>query len=59
MKQEPRLGTGIFLTYSNTLTNHLVMTAGMGWMGEINNELNVHPGYSFPGNHGRHGLPED
>ena len=49
MKQEPRLGTGVFLTYSNTLTNHLVMTAGMGWMGEINNELNVHPGYTFPG----------
>ncbi len=49
MKQEPRLGTGIFLTYSNTLTSHLVMTAGMGWMGEINNELNVHPGYTFPG----------
>lgn len=49
LKQEPRLGTGIFLTYSNALSNHLVVTAGMGWMGEINNELNVHPGYSFPG----------
>ena len=49
LKQEPRLGTGIFLTYSNALSNHLVVTAGMGWMGEINNELNVHPGYTFPG----------
>ncbi len=46
-KSEPRLGTGIFLTYSNALSNNLVMTAGVGWMGEINNELNDHLGYSF------------
>ncbi len=48
LKTEPRLGTGIFLTYANTLSPHLVMTAGAGWMGEINNELNAHLGVSFP-----------
>src|SRR5260370_2714342 len=47
-KQEPRLGTGIFLTYSNALSNRLVMTAGAGWLGEINNEINSHS-FSFPG----------
>ncbi len=46
---EPRLGTGIFLTYSNAISSNLVMTAGLGWMGEINNELNTHLGYHFPG----------
>jgi hypothetical protein len=44
LKNEPRIGTGIFLTYSNAITSNLVMTAGMGWMGEINNEFNAHPG---------------
>jgi hypothetical protein len=47
-KQEPRLGTGLFLTYSNTISDHLVMTAGVGWMGEINDELNSHLGVHFP-----------
>lgn len=49
IKQEPRLGTGIFVTYSKAFSSNLVMTAGMGWMGEINNENNVHLGYNFPG----------
>lgn len=48
-KSEPRLGTGIFVTYSNVISSNLVMTAGIGWMGEINNELNTHLGYNFPG----------
>jgi hypothetical protein len=55
-KQEPRLGTGVFLTYSNALSNHVVMTAGVGWMGEINNELNSHK-YSFPAAVGSTVLP--
>lgn len=46
-KTEPRIGTGIFGTYTNAVSNNLVMTAGIGWMGEINNELNAHPGYKF------------
>jgi hypothetical protein len=49
LKSEPRLGTGVFVTYSNTITNHLVMTAGFGWMGELNNEFNVHGQNSFAG----------
>ncbi len=48
LKTEPRLGTGLFLTYSNAISTQLVMTAGIGWMGEINNEFNTHPGVSFP-----------
>src|SRR5208282_1292985 len=45
----PRLGTGLFLTYSNAFSSHLVMTAGFGWMGEINSEYNSHTNVSFPG----------
>ncbi len=44
-----RLGTGLFLTYSNALTDHLVMTGGFGWMGEINNQFNPNVSNPFPG----------
>jgi hypothetical protein len=47
LKTEPRLGTGIFVTYAKTFSPNLVMTAGAGWMGEINNELNAHLGVHF------------
>ena len=57
LKSEPRLGTGIFASYSNTINNHLVMTAGFGWMGELNNEFNVHGKFNFPGNPGAGILP--
>ena len=40
---DPRLGTGFFLTYSKTFSNDLVMTAGFGWMGELNFEYNLGP----------------
>ncbi len=49
LEKEPRLGTGFFLTYSNAISNNLVMTAGFGWMGEINDELNSFLNVSFPG----------
>lgn len=49
VKNEPRLGTGVFVTYSKNFSSNLIMTAGMGWMGEINNEDNLHLGYQFPG----------
>jgi hypothetical protein len=42
------LGTGFLLNYVNTITPHLVMTAGFGWLGEINNALPTN-NYSFPG----------
>ncbi|MDI3253361.1 MAG: TonB-dependent receptor [Bacillota bacterium] len=47
MKFEPALGSGFLLTYNNTVTPNLVMTAGFGWIGEINNQFNITK-YSFP-----------
>jgi hypothetical protein len=48
-KDEPRLGKGLFATYSNVFSDHLSMTMGFGYMREVNNELNQFLGYSFPG----------
>jgi hypothetical protein len=56
-KDQPRLGTGFFLTYSNVIKLNLVMTAGFGWMGEINDEFNSHTNVSFPGVAGSNVLP--
>ncbi len=39
-KFEPALGSGFLLTYNNSLSSNLVMTAGIGWIGEINNQFN-------------------
>ncbi len=47
MKFEPALGSGFLLSYNNTITPSLVMTAGFGWIGEINNQFNQTK-YSFP-----------
>ena len=57
LEEEPRLGTGFFLTYSNAIKSNLVVTAGFGWMGEINNELNSFLGVSFPAVDGSISLP--
>lgn len=46
-KYEPALGSAFLLNYSNTLNPHLVMTAGFGWIGEINNQFNITKGYTF------------
>ena len=46
-KFEPSLGSGFLLTYDNTITPNLVMTAGFGWIGEINNQFNQTQ-FSFP-----------
>ncbi|MBV9268632.1 MAG: TonB-dependent receptor [Acidobacteriaceae bacterium] len=58
-KTEPRIGTGLFLTYSNTITPHLVVTLGGGWMGEINDEYNAQLGsnFAFAGVAGSSNLP--
>ena len=56
-KDQPRLGTGLFLTYSNAISSHLVMTAGFGWMGEINDEFNSHTNVNFGGVTGSDVLP--
>lgn len=47
MKYEPALGSGFMLNYENTVSSNLVMTAGIGWFGEINNQYNQTK-YSFP-----------
>jgi hypothetical protein len=46
-KFEPSLGSVFLLNYANTLTSHLVMTAGIGWVGEINNQFNITKGATF------------
>jgi len=46
-KYEPATGSVFLLNYGYTLTPHLVMTAGAGWIGEINNQFNITTGYSF------------
>ena len=46
MKYEPALGSIFLLNYANTLTPHLVMTAGFGWIGEINDQYNITKGYT-------------
>ena len=43
----PARGTGFLGTYDNTLTPNLVMTAGFGWIGELNNQFNQ-SSYDFP-----------
>lgn len=40
MKYEPALGSGFLLTYDNAVTPKLVVTAGFGWIGEINDQYN-------------------
>ena len=48
-KFEPALGSAFLLNYNYTLSPHLVMTAGAGWIGEINNQFNITKGYQFGG----------
>jgi Carboxypeptidase regulatory-like domain len=47
MKYEPAKGTVFLLNYNWSLSPHLVMTAGAGWIGEINNQFNETK-YNFP-----------
>jgi len=46
-KFNPSTGSGFLLSYSNALSSNLIMTAGFGWIGEINNQFNQTK-YSFP-----------
>jgi Carboxypeptidase regulatory-like domain len=47
-KYEPAEGSVFLLNYSYAISPHLVMTAGAGWIGEINDQYNITKGYSFP-----------
>jgi hypothetical protein len=48
LRDFPDKGSGYVLNYDNALTAHLAMTAGIDWIGEINNQFN-HSTYNFPG----------
>lgn len=48
LRDFPARGSGYLLTYNNAVTAHLAATAGIGWIGEINNQFN-NSKYSFPG----------
>jgi hypothetical protein len=48
-KAEPSVGSVFLLNYNNALSSHLVMTAGIGWIGEINNQFNMTKGATFGG----------
>jgi hypothetical protein len=48
LRDFPASGSGYLLTYNTALSPHLAMTAGAGWIGEINNQFN-HSLYDFPG----------
>lgn len=37
----PNLGSVWLLNYDNTITPKLAMTAGFGWIGELNNQFNI------------------
>ena len=49
MKYEPALGSIFLLNYTNAVTPHLVATAGVGWIGEINNQYNDTKGCGVTG----------
>jgi hypothetical protein len=46
-KAEPSIGSVFLLNYNNAISSHLVMTAGIGWVGEINNQFNMTKGATF------------
>ena len=37
----PNIGSAFLMNYSNAVTPHVVITAGFGWIGEINNQFNL------------------
>ncbi len=46
-ESEPTLGSVFLLNYTNALTEHLAVTAGLGWVGELNNQFNLNRGVNF------------
>ena len=45
----PYRGLGILLNYTQSITPKLVVTAGIGWFGEINDHYDALLGVNFPG----------
>jgi hypothetical protein len=40
MKYDPSIGSGYILTYDKAIHSDLVVTAGIGWFGELNSQFN-------------------
>ena len=55
---QPDLGTVFLLSYSNSLTPHLVMTAGASWLGELNDQISVVKNSNFAAAPGAPQLPQ-
>jgi len=55
---QPDLGTVFLLSYSNSLTPHLVMTAGASWLGELNDQISVIKNSNFAAAPGAPQLPQ-
>jgi hypothetical protein len=53
----PDLGTVFILTYSNSITPHLVMTAGASWLGELNDQISLNKNANFAAAPGTPQLP--
>ena len=49
MKYFPSMGSVFLLNYNYAISPNLVMTAGFGWVGEINNQYNITKGATFGG----------
>ena len=56
--RNPDLGTVFLLNYSNSLTPHLVMTAGASWLGELNDQLSLIKNSNFAAAPGAPQLPQ-
>ena len=56
--RNPDLGTVFLLSYSNSLTPHLVMTAGASWLGELNDQLSLVKNSNFAAAPGAPQLPQ-
>ncbi len=48
-KLQPNLGSGYLLNYVNVLSPSLVFTAGVAWIGELNNQFSLSPQANFIG----------
>jgi hypothetical protein len=53
----PDLGTVFILNYSNSITPHLVMTAGASWLGELNDQISLNKNANFAAAPGTPQLP--
>jgi hypothetical protein len=53
----PDLGTVFILNYANNISPHLVMTAGVSWLGELNDQISLTKNVNFAAAPGAQQLP--